>query len=89
MRSRKALDDILILCLFQDDDDGHMSALNIIQDLLEKANEVFIEHFARLGVISKVSEMVGPLLEEEEDQQGNEDEIDGAVGCQSDKVCVC
>jgi hypothetical protein len=64
-----------------------MSALNIIQDLLEKANEGFIEHFARLGVISKVSEMVGPLLEEEEDDEGNGDEIDGAVGCQGDKVC--
>ena len=63
-----------------------MSALNIIQDLLEKANDVFIEHFARLGVISKVSEMVGPLLEDE-DEEGNEDEIDGAVGCQGDKVC--
>lgn len=72
--------------ILQDDDDGHMSALNIIQDLLEKANEVFIEHFARLGVISKVSEMVGPLLEEE-DEEENGDEIDGAVGCQSDKVC--
>lgn len=70
---------------FQDDDDGHMSALNIIQDVLEKANEVFIEHFARLGVISKVSEMVGPLLEEEEDE-ANGDEVDGAVGCQDDKV---
>ena len=63
-----------------------MSALNIIQDLLEKANEVFIEHFARLGVISKVAEMVGPLLEEE-DEEENGDEIDGAVGCQGDKVC--
>lgn len=70
---------------FQDDDDGHMSALNIIQDVLEKANEVFIEHFARLGVISKVSEMVGPLLEEEEDE-ANVDEVDGAVGSQDDKV---
>ena len=73
-------------CIFQDDDDGHMSALNIIQDLLEKANDVFIEHFARLGVISKVSEMVGPLLEDE-DEEENEDEIDGAAaGCQGDKV---
>jgi E3 ubiquitin-protein ligase HECTD1 len=76
---------IVVSSLFQDDDDGHMSALNIIQDLLEKANEVFIEHFARLGVISKVSEMVGPLLEEE-DEEGNGDEIDGAVGGQGE-VC--
>jgi E3 ubiquitin-protein ligase HECTD1 len=74
---------IVVSSLFQDDDDGHMSALNIIQDLLEKANEVFIEHFARLGVISKVSEMVGPLLEEE-DEEGNGDEIDGAVGGQGE-----
>ena len=63
-----------------------MSGLHIIQDLLEKANDVFIEHFARLGVISKVSEMVGPLLEEEEDE-GDGDEVDGASGCQGDKVC--
>ena len=63
-----------------------MSALNIIQDLLEKANEVFIEHFARLGVISKVSEMVGPLLEEE-DEEENGDETDGAAGSQGEKVC--
>lgn len=63
-----------------------MSALNIIQDLLEKENGIFIEHFARLGVISKVSEMVGPLLDEE-DEEGNEDDTDGAASCQGEKVC--
>lgn len=59
-----------------------MSALYIIQDLLEKSNDVFLEHFARLGVISKVSEMVGPLLPEEHD----EDEIDGVTISQEKKV---
>lgn len=59
-----------------------MSALYIIQDLLEKSNDVFLEHFARLGVISKVSEMVGPLLAEEHD----EDETDGAAISQEKKV---
>lgn len=60
-----------------------MSALYIIQDLLEKATDVFLEHFARLGVISKVSEMVGPLLEEEND---DEDEIDGVASSPEKKV---
>lgn len=59
-----------------------MSALNIIQDLLEKANELFIEHFARLGVISKVSEIVGPLSAEEND----EDEVDAVASSQEKKV---
>ena len=59
-----------------------MSALYIIQDSLEKSNNLFLEHFARLGVISKVSEMVGPLLPEEHD----EDEIDGAAISQEKKV---
>lgn len=73
---------------YQDDDDGHLAALKIIQDLLEKANDPFIEHFARLGVISKVSEIVGPLLEEEgedERESGVETGVTPAAS-QEDKV---
>ena len=50
---------------------------------MEKASDVFLEHFARLGVISKVSEIAGPLQEEENE----DDEIDGATSFQDKKVC--
>lgn len=48
-----------MLCL-QEDEDGHLVVLQIIQDLMEKAQDAFLDHFARLGVFSKVLALVGP-----------------------------
>lgn len=44
----------------QEDEDGHLVVLQIIQDLMEKAQDAFLDHFARLGVFSKVLALVGP-----------------------------
>ncbi|ODM98949.1 E3 ubiquitin-protein ligase HECTD1 [Orchesella cincta] len=38
----------------EDDDDGHLLILNMIKDLMVKAQDIFVEHFARLGVFVKV-----------------------------------
>ncbi|XP_071795349.1 E3 ubiquitin-protein ligase HECTD1-like isoform X3 [Asterias amurensis] len=51
----------------EDDDDGHLTALQIIQDIMRKGQELFLDHFARLGIFSKVSSLAGPpeVIEEE------------------------
>ena len=65
----------------QDDEDGHLTALHIIQDLMTKSPQVFLDHFARLGVFNKVLGLAGPPPEEEEEN--------GARGRADDKVCPC
>lgn len=50
---------IYIVC-FQDDEDGHLVVLQIIEDLMNKAQDIFLDHFARLGVFSKVAQLAGP-----------------------------
>lgn len=52
--------------------------LAVIQDLMVKAQEIFLDHFARLGIFSKVQSLAGPPessdTNEENDQvleQGN------------------
>lgn len=48
-------------CFFtQEDEDGHLVVLAIIQDLMMKAQEIFLDHFARLGIFSKVQSLGGP-----------------------------
>lgn len=44
----------------QEDEDGHLVVLQIIQDLTIKAQDIFLDHFARLGVFSKVLQLAGP-----------------------------
>ena len=53
--------------VFQDDDEGHLTALQILQDLVRKGEHLFLDHFARLGVFSKVSSLAGPAEEMEEE----------------------
>ncbi|XP_075224551.1 ubiquitin fusion-degradation 4-like isoform X4 [Lycorma delicatula] len=43
-----------------DDEDGHLVVLQIIEDLMNKAQDIFLDHFARLGVFSKVVQLAGP-----------------------------
>lgn len=45
--------------LFQDDEDGHLVVLTIIEELMNKKQEEFLDHFARLGVFSKVQSLMG------------------------------
>ncbi|KAK9885691.1 hypothetical protein WA026_012456 [Henosepilachna vigintioctopunctata] len=44
-----------------DDEDGHLVVLSIIQDLMLKSQELFLDHFARLGIFSKVQALAGSL----------------------------
>ncbi|XP_017786198.1 PREDICTED: E3 ubiquitin-protein ligase HECTD1 isoform X3 [Nicrophorus vespilloides] len=43
-----------------EDEDGHLVVLGIIQDLMSKAQDIFLFHFARLGIFSKVQALAGP-----------------------------
>ncbi|XP_033230566.1 E3 ubiquitin-protein ligase HECTD1 isoform X3 [Belonocnema kinseyi] len=43
-----------------EDEDGHLVVLQMIQDLMIKGKDEFLEHFARLGVFSKVAALAGP-----------------------------
>ncbi|CAL7934241.1 unnamed protein product [Xylocopa violacea] len=43
-----------------EDEDGHLVVLHMIQDLMIKGKDEFLEHFARLGVFSKVAALAGP-----------------------------
>lgn len=68
----------------KDDDDGHLTALQIIEDLLEKCQETYISHLARLGVISHVADLAGPMQEveavqEEPEVKRNEEETEKKV----------
>lgn len=38
----------------EDEEEGQLTALNMMKDLLEKDNEYFLEHFTRLGILNKV-----------------------------------
>ncbi|XP_049940581.1 E3 ubiquitin-protein ligase Ufd4 isoform X3 [Schistocerca serialis cubense] len=44
----------------EEDEDGHLVVLQIIQDLMTKAQDIFLDHFAKLGVFSKVLQLAGP-----------------------------
>lgn len=52
---------------FQDDEDGHLVVLTIIEELMTKRQEEFLDHFARLGVFSKVQALMGANIEVESD----------------------
>ncbi|BFZ12481.1 hypothetical protein BsWGS_15521 [Bradybaena similaris] len=57
----------------EDDDDGHMTVLQIMQDLMLKCQEVFLEHFARLGLFSRVLTLAGPQSNEEESSKSKDE----------------
>lgn len=43
----------------EDDEDGHLVVLTIIEELMSKTQHDFLDHFARLGVFSKVQALMG------------------------------
>ena len=65
--------------LCQDDDDGHLLALQIIRDLVDKGGDVFLDQLARLGVINKVSTLAGPASDDENEDEAKPEKV----------VCVC
>ncbi|XP_071056058.1 E3 ubiquitin-protein ligase Ufd4 isoform X3 [Onthophagus taurus] len=62
----------------EEDEDGHLVVLAIIQDLMLKAQDIFLDHFARLGIFSKVLSLTGPadvLESNEETEQASEQDV--------------
>uniref|UniRef100_A0A2C9KAE0 E3 ubiquitin-protein ligase n=1 Tax=Biomphalaria glabrata TaxID=6526 RepID=A0A2C9KAE0_BIOGL len=59
----------------EEDDDGHMIVLQIMQDLILKCQDVFLEHFARLGLFSRVLALAGPAPQEEEGVKAKEEKV--------------
>ncbi|CAM1299094.1 HECTD1 (predicted) [Pycnogonum litorale] len=53
----------------EEDDDGHLIALQVINDLMIKATTVFLDHFAQLGIFSKVLSLAGSVTEQEEQSE--------------------
>lgn len=66
--------------MFQDDDDGHLLALQIIRDLVDKGGDVFLDQLARLGVINKVSTLAGPASDDENEDESKPEKV-------KEKVC--
>lgn len=60
---------------FQDDDDGHLLALQIIRDLVDKGGDIFLDQLARLGVISKVSTLAGPSSDDENEEESKPEKV--------------
>ncbi|KAK0043521.1 E3 ubiquitin-protein ligase HECTD1 isoform X5 [Biomphalaria pfeifferi] len=63
----------------EEDDDGHMIVLQIMQDLILKCQDVFLEHFARLGLFSRVLALAGPAPQEEEGVKAKEEKEEEEV----------
>lgn len=51
----------------QDDEDGHLVVLIIIEELMSKTQEEFLDNFARLGVFSKVQALMGQAADADVD----------------------
>lgn len=61
----------------EEDEDGHLVVLQIIQDLMTKAQDIFLDHFARLGVFSKVLQLAGPQDTQESQSNKKDDSEEG------------
>ncbi|XP_006006429.1 E3 ubiquitin-protein ligase HECTD1 isoform X10 [Latimeria chalumnae] len=60
----------------EDDDDGHLLALQIIRDLVDKGGDLFLDQLARLGVINKVSTLAGPSSDDENEEESKPEKED-------------
>lgn len=78
-----------VLPLFppQDDDDGHLLALQIIRDLVDKGGDIFLDQLARLGVISKVSALAGPSSDDENEEESKPEKVSGPHCNIDNRVC--
>ncbi|KAB7498063.1 E3 ubiquitin-protein ligase HECTD1 [Armadillidium nasatum] len=61
-----------------EDEDGQLVVLQMIDDLLSKAQDVLLDHCARLGVINKVALMAGAHDQpsSQQDERGKDDQCD-------------
>lgn len=72
---------IIVNSLSQDDDDGHLLALQIIRDLVDKGGDVFLDQLARLGVINKVSTLAGPASDDENEDEAKPEKVETRSMC--------
>lgn len=59
----------------------------MIQDLMVKAQDIFLDHFARLGVFSKVYALVGPPDVSEQIEECEQPSTEQSM--YYNLVCVC
>ncbi|KAJ6649764.1 E3 ubiquitin-protein ligase Ufd4 [Pseudolycoriella hygida] len=59
----------------EEDEDGHLVVLIIIEELMSKTQDEFLDHFARLGVFSKVQALMGSNNELDSDVIKSSDSI--------------
>ncbi|XP_053980010.1 E3 ubiquitin-protein ligase HECTD1 isoform X2 [Hylaeus volcanicus] len=83
LSSRKSSSSLNYIVDKTEDEDGHLVVLQMIQDLMVKGKDEFLEHFARLGVFSKVAALAGPQEttpepEAETNQSGEEQRMEDA-----------
>ena len=75
--------------MLQEGDDSHYIALQMIQDLMLKSRDSFLDYFAQLGIFRKVLNLCGPQSDDEEDKVCCADvrSVRGIVccSCHSDK----
>lgn len=72
-------EDIYLFYFFQEDEDGHLVVLGIIQDLMVKAPDIFLDHFARLGIFSKVQALAGPPESQENNEENEQTSDQGEI----------
>ena len=58
-----------------DDDDGHMTALLVIGDVMAKCQETFLDHFARFGVFQMVHSLAGPPPQDEMSMRDDDQKV--------------
>jgi hypothetical protein len=72
----------------QEDDDGHLCVLSIMQDLMDKARHVFLEHFARLGLYNRVLMLAGPMALQEEGAKAKDDKVGNVIHTLGGQLCL-
>ena len=74
------ISELLVVVLENEDDaEGQLSGLTILQELLSKYGVAFDEQFVRLGLPNKIAVLAGPA-DGEEDEERSEEEEKGAGG---------
>ena len=58
----------------EEDEDGHLVCLHVIQDLMNKSAETFLDHFARLGIFSKVQMLANSPGDNDSDARPADDD---------------
>lgn len=57
-----------------------MVVLIIIEELMSKTKDLFLDHFARLGVFTKVQVLMGSYTDNDTDVISSKSQEEGAIG---------